>query len=157
MKKGIHPENYRLVAFKDMSNDVVFITHHPLMREHKGDHHSGWSGVSCGKGRNLKHIPSVLYRKDETRGYRRSRGQILSEIQEEIVRRLFHTEKEERLHSMQPLSVYGMSGISTRISLQVSLSLPGRVPSGTLYPGPLCRRGYCMYICGLLPISAGQP
>ena len=26
MKQGIHPENYRLVAFKDMSNDVVFIT-----------------------------------------------------------------------------------------------------------------------------------
>ena len=26
MKKGIHPENYRLVAFKDMSNDNVFIT-----------------------------------------------------------------------------------------------------------------------------------
>ena len=26
MKKGIHPETYRLVAFKDMSNDVVFIT-----------------------------------------------------------------------------------------------------------------------------------
>ncbi|MCE2771847.1 MAG: type B 50S ribosomal protein L31 [Bacteroidetes bacterium] len=26
MKKGIHPENYRLVAFKDMSNDVVFVT-----------------------------------------------------------------------------------------------------------------------------------
>ncbi len=26
MKKGIHPENYRLVAFKDMSNEVVFIT-----------------------------------------------------------------------------------------------------------------------------------
>ena len=26
MKKGIHPENYRLVAFKDMSNDTVFIT-----------------------------------------------------------------------------------------------------------------------------------
>ena len=26
MKKGIHPENYRLVAFKDMSNDVTFIS-----------------------------------------------------------------------------------------------------------------------------------
>ena len=26
MKKGIHPENYRLVVFKDMSNDKVFIT-----------------------------------------------------------------------------------------------------------------------------------
>lgn len=26
MKKGIHPENYRLVVFKDMSNDYSFIT-----------------------------------------------------------------------------------------------------------------------------------
>ncbi|MBL4888015.1 MAG: type B 50S ribosomal protein L31 [Flavobacteriaceae bacterium] len=26
MKKGVHPENYRLVAFKDMSNNDVFIT-----------------------------------------------------------------------------------------------------------------------------------
>ncbi len=26
MKKDIHPKNYRLVAFKDMSNDDVFLT-----------------------------------------------------------------------------------------------------------------------------------
>ena len=26
MKKGIHPETYRLVAFKDMSNEDVFVT-----------------------------------------------------------------------------------------------------------------------------------
>ena len=26
MKSGIHPENYRLVVFKDMSNDHAFIT-----------------------------------------------------------------------------------------------------------------------------------
>ena len=26
MKKEIHPESYRLVAFKDMSNDHIFIT-----------------------------------------------------------------------------------------------------------------------------------
>jgi large subunit ribosomal protein L31 len=26
MKKDIHPENYRLVAFKDMSNEEVFVT-----------------------------------------------------------------------------------------------------------------------------------
>ncbi len=26
MKKGIHPENYRMVAFKDMSNGDVFLT-----------------------------------------------------------------------------------------------------------------------------------
>ena len=26
MKEGIHPKNYRDVAFKDMSNDEIFIT-----------------------------------------------------------------------------------------------------------------------------------
>lgn len=26
MKKGIHPDNYRLVAFKDMSNGHTFVT-----------------------------------------------------------------------------------------------------------------------------------
>ena len=26
MKKDLHPKNYRLVAFKDMSNDDVFLT-----------------------------------------------------------------------------------------------------------------------------------
>jgi large subunit ribosomal protein L31 len=26
MKAGIHPENYRLVVFKDMSNEYTFIT-----------------------------------------------------------------------------------------------------------------------------------
>ncbi|MBL4625093.1 MAG: type B 50S ribosomal protein L31 [Flavobacteriales bacterium] len=26
MKAGIHPENYRLVIFKDMSNDYTFLT-----------------------------------------------------------------------------------------------------------------------------------
>jgi large subunit ribosomal protein L31 len=26
MKKGIHPANYRIVAFKDMSNDTMFLT-----------------------------------------------------------------------------------------------------------------------------------
>lgn len=26
MKKGIHPDNYRLVVFKDMSNENYFIT-----------------------------------------------------------------------------------------------------------------------------------
>ena len=26
MKQGIHPETYRLVAFKDMSNDYVLVT-----------------------------------------------------------------------------------------------------------------------------------
>lgn len=26
MQKGIHPEDYRLVAFKDMSNEQIFIT-----------------------------------------------------------------------------------------------------------------------------------
>jgi large subunit ribosomal protein L31 len=29
MKKGIHPENYRLVVFKDMSNDYMFLSRSP--------------------------------------------------------------------------------------------------------------------------------
>ena len=40
MKEGIHPENYRLVAFKDMSNDDVFITKSTVLSKdtikHKG-------------------------------------------------------------------------------------------------------------------------
>lgn len=27
MKQGIHPDNYRLVVFKDMSNDYSFLVH----------------------------------------------------------------------------------------------------------------------------------
>ena len=27
MKKGIHPEDYRLVVFKDMTNDYSFVCH----------------------------------------------------------------------------------------------------------------------------------
>lgn len=27
MKKGIHPDNYRMVVFKDMSNGYTFMTH----------------------------------------------------------------------------------------------------------------------------------
>ena len=26
MKKGIHPENYRFVVFKDISNELTFLT-----------------------------------------------------------------------------------------------------------------------------------
>ncbi len=35
MQKGIHPENYRLVAFKDMSNEDVFITKSTVKRINK--------------------------------------------------------------------------------------------------------------------------
>ena len=32
MKKGIHPENYRPVVFKDMSNGDMFLTRHSRSR-----------------------------------------------------------------------------------------------------------------------------
>ncbi|KRO89391.1 MAG: type B 50S ribosomal protein L31 [Bacteroidetes bacterium] len=38
MKEGIHPENYRLVAFKDMSNDDVFITKSTVNSKDTIDH-----------------------------------------------------------------------------------------------------------------------
>jgi len=37
MRKGIHPENYRLVAFKDMSNDDVFLTKSTYCLSHLQD------------------------------------------------------------------------------------------------------------------------
>lgn len=43
MKKGIHPENYRKVVFKDMSNDETFITR------------------SCAKAREEIEIDGVTY------------------------------------------------------------------------------------------------
>ena len=46
MKQGIHPENYRLVAFKDMSNEDVFITKSTVETKetimHEGVEYSGY-------------------------------------------------------------------------------------------------------------------
>ena len=39
MKKGIHPENYRPVVFKDMSNDDVFITRSTINAKETIDHY----------------------------------------------------------------------------------------------------------------------
>ena len=41
MKKGIHPENYRKVVFKDMSNDEIYVTRSTVEAketiEHEGE------------------------------------------------------------------------------------------------------------------------
>jgi large subunit ribosomal protein L31 len=33
MKKGIHPENYRTVVFKDMSNEFAFLSRSTMTKE----------------------------------------------------------------------------------------------------------------------------
>lgn len=38
MKTGIHPKNYRLVAFKDMSNEDIFITKSTVETKETIDH-----------------------------------------------------------------------------------------------------------------------
>jgi large subunit ribosomal protein L31 len=38
MKKGIHPENYRLVVFKDMSNNDLFLTRSTAYSKEKIDY-----------------------------------------------------------------------------------------------------------------------
>ena len=43
MKKGIHPDNYRPVVFKDMSNGDMFLSR------------------STAKNRNLEHLSPLLY------------------------------------------------------------------------------------------------
>ena len=35
MKKGIHPEGYRLVAFRDMSNNTTFVTRSTVQSKEK--------------------------------------------------------------------------------------------------------------------------
>jgi large subunit ribosomal protein L31 len=41
MKKDIHPSNYRLVIFKDMSNDYSFITHSTAPSKEKAEWEDG--------------------------------------------------------------------------------------------------------------------
>jgi len=44
MKKGIHPENYRLVAFKDMSNEVNGETYPVYKMEISNTSHPFYTG-----------------------------------------------------------------------------------------------------------------
>ena len=68
MKKGIHPENYRPVVFRDMSNGDMFLSRSTCKTtetvEFEGETYPG---------RNLKHISPVLHGQEQTRGYSRSR------------------------------------------------------------------------------------
>ena len=58
MKKGIHPENYRLVAFKDMSNGTTTITKSTAATKETIE----IDGISISKDGNLQHFTPVLYR-----------------------------------------------------------------------------------------------
>ena len=51
MKKGIHPENYRPVVFKDMSNGDMFLTKSTAK-----------TNLPSGKSRNFKHLSPILHR-----------------------------------------------------------------------------------------------
>ena len=51
MKKGIHPENYRPVVFKDMSNEDVFITRSTINA--KRNYRNRRCYLSIGKSRNF--------------------------------------------------------------------------------------------------------
>ena len=59
MKQGIHPENYRPVVFKDMSNGDMFLTKSTCKTndtvEFEGETYPR------GKSRNLEHFSPVLY------------------------------------------------------------------------------------------------
>ena len=61
MKKEIHPANYRLVVFKDMSNDDIFITKSTI--ESKDTIEVEGVKVSISKIGNLSYLTPLLYRK----------------------------------------------------------------------------------------------
>ena len=60
MKKGIHPENYRPVVFKDMSNGDMFLSKSTAKTDQR---HSGIRrrNLPRGKSRNLQLISPVLH------------------------------------------------------------------------------------------------
>ena len=67
MKKDIHPDNYRLVAFKDMSNDDVFLTKSTADTSESID----VDGVEYPLEKmEIKNISSILYWEIKASGYR---------------------------------------------------------------------------------------
>ena len=58
MKKGIHPENYRPVVFKDMSNGDVFLSRSTVNTK---DYRVRRRNLSVGKVGNLQHFSPVLH------------------------------------------------------------------------------------------------
>jgi len=59
MKKGIHPENYRPVVFKDMSNGDMFLTKSTCKTNETVEFEG--ETYPMVKSRNLKHIAPVLH------------------------------------------------------------------------------------------------
>ena len=59
MKKGIHPENYRPVVFKDMSNGDVFLSRSTVNTKETIEFEA--RNLSVGKVGNLQHFSPVLH------------------------------------------------------------------------------------------------
>ena len=60
MKKGIHPENYRPVVFKDMSNGDVFLSRSTCSTKETIEFEG--ETLSAGKAGNFQHFSPVLHR-----------------------------------------------------------------------------------------------
>ena len=59
MKQGIHPENYRPVVFKDMSNGDMFLTKSTCKTSETVEFEG--ENLPSGKSRNLKHLSPILH------------------------------------------------------------------------------------------------
>ena len=61
MKKDLHPKSYRLVVFKDMSNDYSFLSRSTAAS--KGDCKMGrWQRIPAGETGDFQYIAPFLYR-----------------------------------------------------------------------------------------------
>lgn len=74
MKTGIHPENYRPVVFKDMSNGDMFLSRSTCKTNDTVEFEGETYPVV--KIENLEHISPVLHRQEQARGYGWSRRQV---------------------------------------------------------------------------------
>ena len=95
MKEGIHPDNYRAVVFKDMSNEYAFLSksaaetsetiqwedgnEYPLVKvevSHKSHPFYTGKGSVCGYSRTNRQVPSEVLQVQKGRRQRRREGRL---------------------------------------------------------------------------------
>ena len=98
MKEGIHPDNYRLVVFKDMSNEYAFLS--KSAAETKENHPVGrWERVPARESGSEPPKPSFLHGQGAIRGYSWSNRQIPPEVRkvrQESGQGLIHTDQKKK-------------------------------------------------------------
>lgn len=116
MKKDIHPKNYRLVAFKDMSNDHVFITRSAVNTKETIEIDGETYPVYKMEISNTSH--PFYTGKMKARGYGRPCGQVHEPLPETL--------RQEEQQTVVPLRVRIISGATVLVAPEIVLDGDGK-------------------------------